>query len=102
MKLREPMTWHFEYDVLLMPTLPLKATPLPPADAPRELYVQRAFEMLSNTSPMDVTGHPAIQLPCGMNDGLPVGLMLIGKHYDEMTLYRAANAYEQSVDWMKI
>ena len=90
-----------QYDVLLMPTLPLKATPLPPADAPRELYVQRAFEMLSNTSPMDITGHPAIQLPCGMNDGLPVGMMLIGKHYDEMTLYRAANAYEQSVEWMK-
>jgi amidase len=91
-----------EYDVLLMPTLPLKSTPLPPADAPRALYIQRAFEMLPNTSPFDITGHPAIQLPCGMSDGLPVGMMLIGKHHDEMTLYRAANAYEQSVEWMKI
>ena len=66
-----------------MPTLPLKATPLPPADAPRELYIQRAFEMIANTAPFDATGHPAMSVPCGMGDGLPVGLMLIGKHFDE-------------------
>lgn len=89
------------YDVLLMPTLPVKATPLPPPDAPRALYVQRAFEMLPNTCPTDVTGHPAIQLPCGTGDGLPIGMMLIGKHYDEATLYRAAHAFEQAVDWKR-
>jgi len=91
-----------QYDVLLMPTLPVKATPLPPADAPRELYVQRAFEMLPNTCPTDATGHPALQLPCGASNGLPVGMMLIGRHFDEFTLYRAGNAFEQSVDWMKM
>src|SRR5437867_6736767 len=42
-----------DFDVLVMPTLPMKATPLPPADAPRELYIQRAFEMLGNTAPFD-------------------------------------------------
>jgi amidase len=88
-----------QYDVLLMPTLPVKATPLPPAGAPRELVVQRAFEMLPNTCPTDATGHPALQLPCGMSDGLPVGMMLIGKHYDEATLYRAGQAFETSGDW---
>jgi len=87
------------YDVLLMPTLPVKATPLPPAGAPRELIVQRAFEMLPNTCPMDATGHPALQLPCGTSAGLPVGMMLIGKHYDEAMLYRAGYAFEQSADW---
>ena len=69
-----------QHDLLLMPTLPLKATPLPPADAPRELYIQRAFEMLANTAPFDATGHPAMSIPCGMGDGLPIGLMLIGRH----------------------
>ena len=61
------------YDLLLMPTLPMKATPLPPADAPLALYCQRAFEMLPNTAPFNVTGHPAMSIPCGMSDGLPVG-----------------------------
>ena len=84
-----------QHDLLLMPTVPLKATPLPPADAPRELYIQRAFEMLANTAPFDATGHPAMSIPCGMSDGLPIGLMLIGKHYDESTIYRAAAAFEK-------
>jgi amidase len=87
------------YDLLLMPTLPIKATPLPPADAPRALYIQRAFEMIDNTAPFDATGHPAMSVPCGMADGLPVGLMLIGKHCDEATIYRAAQAFEQGGDW---
>src|SRR5438876_6975931 len=84
------------YDLLVMPTLPMKATPLPPADAPRELYIQRAFEMLGNTAPFDATGHPAMSIPCGLSDGLPVGMMLIGKHWEESTIYRAAHAFEQA------
>ena len=83
-------------DVLVMPTLPLKATPLPPADAPREVSIQRAFEMISNTAPFDATGHPAMSVPCGQSDGLPIGLMLIGKHWEESTIYRAAHAFEQA------
>ena len=53
-------------------------------------------------APFDITHHPAMSLPCGMVDGLPVGLMLIGKHFDEMTIYRAAHAFEQSGDWKKM
>ena len=83
------------YDLLAMPTLPMKATPLPPANAPLALWCQRAFEMLPNTSPFDVTGHPAMSIPCGMSAGLPIGLMLVGKHYNETTIYRAAHAFEQ-------
>jgi amidase len=85
-----------------MPTLPIKASPLPPADAPRSLYIQRAFEMIENTAPFDATGHPALSIPCGLVDGLPVGLMLIGKFYDEATIYRAAHAFEHSGDWRKM
>ena len=68
-------------------------------DAPRELYIQRAFEMIPNTASFDATGHPAISIPCGMGDGLPIGLMIIGRHYDESTIYRAAAAFEKAGDW---
>jgi len=91
-----------KYDLLLMPTLPMKATLLPPPDAPRALYLQRAFEMIANTAPFDATGHPAMTLPCGMSDGLPIGLMLIGKHFEESTIYRAAAAFESAGDWKKM
>ncbi|MBX3502401.1 MAG: amidase [Alphaproteobacteria bacterium] len=87
------------YDLLLMPTTPIKATPLPPPDAPRELYVERALNMIANTAPFDITHHPAMALPCGLVDGLPASVMLIGKHFDEPTIYRAAFAFEQSGDW---
>ncbi len=87
------------HDLLLMPTLPIKATPLPPPDASRELYIQRAFEMIANTAPFDVSGHPAISIPCGMSDGLPIGLMLVGRYYEEAAIYSAAYAFEQAGDW---
>jgi len=89
-------------DLLLMPTLPIKATPLPGPDAPGEEILARAFEMLPNTSPFDVTGHPAMSLPCGMEDGRPVGLQLVARHWDEPTIYRAAHAFEKAGDWMKM
>jgi amidase len=86
-------------DLLLMPTLPLKATPIPPADAPRKLVVQRAHEMFPNTAAFDITPHPAMSIPCGLSDGLPIGMMLVGKQYDESAIYRAAYAFEQAEDW---
>jgi amidase len=87
------------YDLLLLPTTPIKATELPPPDAPRELIVERALNMISNTAPFDITHHPAMALPCGFSDGLPVSVMLVGKHYAEPTIYKAAFAFEQSADW---
>jgi len=87
------------HDLLLTPTTPMKATPIPPQDAPLALYCQRAFEMLPNTAPFDVSGHPAMNVPCGMSAGLPVGMQLIGAHYNESTIYRAAHAFEQLGDW---
>jgi amidase len=87
------------HDLLLMPTTPMKATPIPPQDAPLALYCQRAFEMLPNTAPFDVSGHPAMNVPCGMSAGLPVGMQLVGAHYAESTIYRAAHAFEQLGDW---
>jgi amidase len=88
-----------DFDLLLTPTTALKATPLPGPDATREEYVDRALEMLYNTAPFDITHHPAMAVPCGMSKGLPVSMQLIGKHYDEATIYRAAHAFEQGAKW---
>jgi amidase len=82
-------------DLLLMPTLPMKATLLPPPNASREDYVARALEMIANTCPFDVTGHPAITVPAGMSEGLPVGMMLIGRHWEDATVLRAADAFQK-------
>ncbi len=90
------------YDLLLMPTLPMVATPLPEANAPVAEILQRAFEMLPNTAPFDCTHHPAMSLPCGLHDGLPVGMMLVAKAFDEETIYRAAAAFERGVDWKSL
>jgi amidase len=87
------------YDLLLLPTLPMKATPIPPQNAPLALWCQRGFEMLANTCPFDVSGHPAMSIPCGLSQGLPIGAMLVAKHWGESTIYRAAHAFEQSADW---
>jgi amidase len=85
------------HDLLVMPTLPLKATELPEPNCPMEVYVARALEMIPNTAPFDVTGHPAMNVPCAMSEGLPVGMMLVGRHADEATVLRAADSFERQV-----
>ncbi len=87
------------HDLLLMPTVPMKATPIPGKGATPQEITRRSWEPTRNTCPFNVTGHPAISLPCGMEDGRPVGLMLVGRHYAEETIYRAAGAFERSGDW---
>lgn len=89
-------------DAIVMPTIPMKSTPIPDADADMSLYVQRAFEMIGNTCQFDATGHPAISIPVGMSEGLPIGMMLVGKHHDEANLYQIARAYEKDNDWRNI
>jgi amidase len=90
------------HDVLLMPTTPMKSQPLPPAGCSREESIHRALEMINNTCPFDASGHPAMSVPCGMIDGLPVGMMLIGRKFDEATVLRASQAFETGGDWKKM
>ena len=85
-----------DHDLLLMPTMPMKAQPLPEAGASLGESLVRTSEMFGNTCPFDISYHPAISIPCGHVDGLPIGLMLVGRHFDEPTIYRAAFAYEQA------
>ena len=86
-------------DVLVMPTLPMTASRLPPADAPLALSFRRASEMVCNTAQFNVTGHPALSTPCGMVDGLPVGLMIVARRFDEGTIYRVAQTLESGTRW---
>lgn len=84
-------------DVLVMPTLPIVASTIPPADASRDELLARSLEMVANTAPFDVSGHPATSVPAGLCDGLPVGLMIVGRHFADATCLRVARAYEEAV-----
>lgn len=88
-----------DFDLLVMPTVPIVAQPLPEPGCSITEYISRAFEMIGNTAPQDITGHPAMSIPCGLVDGLPVGMMLVGRHYAESTIYQTAAALEASGDW---
>lgn len=90
-----------QYDVLLMPMVVMTTPPHPASADPREI-TRRSWEVTRNTCPFNATGHPAISIPCGLSDGLPVGAMIIGKHFAEATIYRAAQAFEQSGDWRSL
>ena len=85
------------YDVLVMPTLPVQASVIPPDGAPREEVIARALEMIANTCVADVTGHPACSVPAGLANGLPTGMMIIGRHWDDATVLRVAHTFEQAV-----
>ena len=90
-----------KYDLLAMPTIPFPATKIPAPDCTREEYVDAALNMQHNTCPFDVSGHPALTVPCGKIKGLPIGMMLVAKHFDETSAIRAAAAFEKSTDWTK-
>jgi amidase len=83
-------------DLLVMPTTPMKATLLPSPGCSREEYIERASNMGANTGQFDVSGHPAMNLPCGISQGLPVGMMLIGRLGDDATVLRAADAWQRN------
>jgi amidase len=90
-----------EVDVLAMPTIPFTATKIPAADAPLGISIDLALNMQANTCPFDASGHPAFTIPCGRKDGLPIGLMLVGRHFEEATLIRLASAIEVGDDWRR-
>ncbi len=84
-----------EVDILIMPTTPMKAMPLP-EKPDTGVYFTTALGMIQNTCPFDVTHHPAMNVPCAKSDGLPVGMMLIGRHFEDDIVLRAAHAFEKT------
>ncbi len=87
-----------KYDLLLSPTSPSVAFDLgEKMDDPVNMYLNDVF-----TQPANIAGLPAISIPCGFFDGLPIGLQLMANHLGEESLLKAAYAYEQSTDWHTI
>jgi amidase len=84
-----------DYDVLVMPTTPMKPLPLPAPDAGPKKVGKMELEMINNTCAANLTWHPSISVDAGRLEGLPVGLTITGRRWDERTLLRAAHAFEQ-------
>lgn len=83
-----------EVDVLVTPTTPMKAVALAGSVKGGSWEGRGAIDMNRNTCPSNLTGHPALSVPCGFgSNGLPIGLQLMGRRWDESTLFRAAYAY---------
>jgi amidase len=87
------------YDLLVMPTIPTVAHEIPPYDAPLIDAVFGGLCMIQNTPQFNLSHHPAISVPCGKVDDLPVGIMFVGKHFDDLTVLQAADAVEKLGDW---
>jgi len=94
--LRQDYDAAFErVDVVAMPT-----SPTPPfrlgekTDDPLQMYLADVFTVSAN-----LAGLPAISVPCGFSDQLPIGLQLTGRLFDESTLLRVADAYQRVTDW---
>ena len=86
-----------EVDVLITPTTPMKAFKLLTEKQSLEKMAARAGEMCQNTYQTNVTGHPALSMPCGLGENkLPIGLQLIGKRFGESLLFRVAYSLEKS------
>lgn len=84
-----------DYDIIIGPTTPTTAYKI--GEVIEDPVTMYANDIL--TVPVNLAGTPAISVPCGFSEaGLPIGLQVIGKHFDESTVYRVAHAFEQATD----
>jgi aspartyl-tRNA(Asn)/glutamyl-tRNA(Gln) amidotransferase subunit A len=82
-------------DVIVAPTTPGVAFRMGEREDPLQMYLNDVF-----TIPVNLAGLPGLSMPAGFTQaGLPIGLQIIGKAFDEATLLRTANAYEGATDW---
>ena len=90
-----------EVDAIVAPTVPVPAPPIGAENVEvdgEQIGVRAALVGMNRSA--NFTGHPAISVPCGFTRaGLPIGLQLIGRSFDESTLLRIAFAYEREHDW---
>ena len=86
-----------KYDVIIGPTTPTPAFKI--GENMKDPLTMYANDIL--TIPVNLAGVPGISVPAGFVDGLPVGLQIIGNHFDESTIYRVAHAFEQATDHHK-
>lgn len=84
-----------QFDVLILPTTPIAAPLLEGDDA-----VERARQLTRFTAPFNLTGLPALSLPCGFTkDGLPIGLQIVSRPWNESGALRAGYVYQQATEW---
>ncbi|MQF91632.1 MAG: amidase [SAR202 cluster bacterium] len=91
-----------EVDVLVLPTGPVTAPPVEsvPGIESKEHSLTGLAGRISFTGPFNLAGTPAISVPCGFSAaGMPMGLQIVGKPFDEETVLKVAHAYEQNTDW---
>jgi aspartyl-tRNA(Asn)/glutamyl-tRNA(Gln) amidotransferase subunit A len=85
-------------DILLLPTTPITAPPLEGENA-----VERARVLTKFTAPFNLTGLPALSVPCGFSsEGLPMGLQIVSRPWNEAGVLRAGYAFQQETEWHKI
>ncbi|XP_019633473.1 PREDICTED: uncharacterized protein LOC109476898 [Branchiostoma belcheri] len=87
-----------KYDVLIMPTIPYKPLKLPDEDVSISEMCGMALTQIYNTCPFNVTGHPGLSINAGFLQGLPVGMMIIGRHFEDATVLKVAHAFENIRD----
>lgn len=105
-KLKEKYDEAFSsVDLIVMPTTLSCATRLPSADTTPMAQLEAAQGMIDNTCAFNATGHPALAMPIGLINieqnsdiNLPTSLQIVGKWHDELTILRAAYAWDQSVN----
>jgi amidase len=83
------------WDLLVMPSTPMKSIPVPRPGNPEDLRV--AFAVADNTCQFNLSGHPAISLPCAMSGGLPVGMMIVGRIGEDATVLKASHAFAREI-----
>ncbi|MBS4198065.1 Asp-tRNA(Asn)/Glu-tRNA(Gln) amidotransferase subunit GatA [Bacillus sp. FJAT-49732] len=84
-----------KYDVIIGPTTPTPAYKI--GEVVHDVVTMYVRDLL--TIPVNLAGLPGISVPCGFTEGLPLGLQIIGKHFDEQTIYRVAHAFEQATNF---
>jgi aspartyl-tRNA(Asn)/glutamyl-tRNA(Gln) amidotransferase subunit A len=90
-------TFFESYDLIMLPATPIAAPTIAGHDA-----VEQAGRLTRFTAPFNLTGLPAMSLPCGFtNEGLPIGLQLVSRAWADSKVFNVAYAYEQATEWHK-
>jgi aspartyl-tRNA(Asn)/glutamyl-tRNA(Gln) amidotransferase subunit A len=88
------------FDALIFPTQPIVAPPLGAYEVSDSAEADVLDVEIGYTGLANLTGHPAVSFSCGFTEsGLPVGLQLTGRSFDEATILALAHAYQQATDW---
>jgi len=86
-----------QVDALIAPTSPVVAF----EHGDRTDDPVRMYSIDVCTLPVNIAGLPAVSVPCGLSDGLPVGLQIIGPHFSEGNILNIAYSYERNTEWSK-